>query len=359
MITRQLYTDDGEQIFESERPVCMNGILDIVTKPDLLDRSLFVPLDEIAEDRRKTEKRFWQEFKEAQPRILGALLTAVAHGMAQPKDDTLKLPRTADFAEWVTYCEGAFGWPAGTFLEACRRNAENNARIVLDSDPVAGAIRDMMDREPPQPDGSKLWEGLTSALLKKLRAEIGETTYRVSDMPKAANALSGHLRRAAAALAKAGIIVKQERVTQGGWVKIFVNAPAPTTSSKTSSSSSSSSSTCCDQPAQQASGASNDEQHARQTQQTQQVGDDDDDDDGVLAKLSAGRCDAHATGNHKTQEPEPTLEDLELEEDLGRPKSESNAESPVRDQEPKNRRQRAGAPSDIPVRKVYRRAVRS
>jgi len=186
-------------------------------------------LEAIPGDKRKTESRFWQEFEGAQPRILGALLTAVAHGMGQPEkhaaDLPTDLPRVADSAEWVTRCETAFGWKKGTFLEACRRNARNSANIVLDSDPVAGAVREMMAGETPQPDGSKLWEGLTSNLLKQLRLTIGEAAYRASGMPRAANALSGYLRRATPVLAKIGIVVKQRHVTEGGWVSISIDAP--------------------------------------------------------------------------------------------------------------------------------------
>jgi len=109
--------------------------------------------------------------------------------------------------------------------KACRRNARDSANIVLDSDLVAGAARDMMTRTDPRPDGSKLWEGLTSELLKQLRSTVGEASWRAGGMPKAANALSGYLRRATPALAKIGIIVRQRHVEGGGWVSIYIEAP--------------------------------------------------------------------------------------------------------------------------------------
>jgi hypothetical protein len=40
--TRQLYTDREEILFEAKRPLVMNGIADVASRPDLLDRSLVV-----------------------------------------------------------------------------------------------------------------------------------------------------------------------------------------------------------------------------------------------------------------------------------------------------------------------------
>ena len=38
---RQLYTDQDEVLFDAARPVILNGIEDIVTRPDLADRAVF------------------------------------------------------------------------------------------------------------------------------------------------------------------------------------------------------------------------------------------------------------------------------------------------------------------------------
>ena len=86
-VVRKLFTDDGEIIFESRRPIIMTSTLDAVTRPDMLSRTLIVTLSFIEKDKMKTERRFWGEYAAAQPRILGALLTAVAHGLAQPPVD--------------------------------------------------------------------------------------------------------------------------------------------------------------------------------------------------------------------------------------------------------------------------------
>ena len=41
---RQLYTDQDEVLFDAARPIILNGIEDVVTRPDLADRGLFLTL---------------------------------------------------------------------------------------------------------------------------------------------------------------------------------------------------------------------------------------------------------------------------------------------------------------------------
>jgi len=71
---RQLYTDQDEVLFDAARPVILNGIEDIVTRPDLADRAIFLTLEPIPEDRRRPERDLWAEFDAASPQILGRLL---------------------------------------------------------------------------------------------------------------------------------------------------------------------------------------------------------------------------------------------------------------------------------------------
>ncbi|MBX3552903.1 MAG: hypothetical protein KF697_10620 [Pseudolabrys sp.] len=96
---RQLYSDQDEVLFDAARPVILNGIEDIVTRPDLADRAVFLTLEPIPEQRRRPEQELWAAFDTERPRILGALLDAVAKGLAMlPQTRLDKLPRMADYA---------------------------------------------------------------------------------------------------------------------------------------------------------------------------------------------------------------------------------------------------------------------
>src|SRR5262245_29198543 len=115
---RQLYTDQDEVLFAAVRPVILNGIEDIVTRPDLADRAVFLTLEPIPDERRLEEEELWAAFEIERPRILAVLLDAVVQGLKRlPETHLPKLPRMADFAKWATACESAV-WPRGTFWAA-------------------------------------------------------------------------------------------------------------------------------------------------------------------------------------------------------------------------------------------------
>ena len=65
---RQLYSDQDEVLFDATRPVILNGIEDIVTRPDLADRAVFLTLEPIPEDRRRPEQELWMAFDAERPR---------------------------------------------------------------------------------------------------------------------------------------------------------------------------------------------------------------------------------------------------------------------------------------------------
>src|SRR5205085_4908492 len=78
---RQLFSDDDEVLFQAARPILLNGIEDVISRPDLADRAIFLTLSPIAEAQRRPEAELWREFQLARPQILGALLDALSHGL--------------------------------------------------------------------------------------------------------------------------------------------------------------------------------------------------------------------------------------------------------------------------------------
>src|SRR5690606_1708953 len=201
---RQLYSDQDEVLFDAARPVMLNGIEDIVTRPDLADRALFLTLEPIPEERRRPEQELWATFEAERPRILGALLNAVARGLAMlPQTRLDKLPRMADFALWATACETAL-WPAGTFWSAYCGNRDEAVEGVIDADPVAAAVRALMATRTE-------WTGTASELLGALAEMAGERISKSKSWPDSPRALAGRLRRAATFLRKIGIEIGFER----------------------------------------------------------------------------------------------------------------------------------------------------
>jgi len=204
---RQLYTDQDEVLFDAARPVILNGIEDIVTRPDLADRAVFLTLEPIPEERRRPEAELWAAFEAERPRILGVLLNAVVEGLKRlPETHLPKLPRMADFALWATACETAL-WPAGSFWSAYCGNLGEAVESVIDADPVAGALRAMMQSRTER----TVWTGNATDLLGALGEVAGERVTKSKSWPDSPRALSGRLRRAATFLRKIGIDISFER----------------------------------------------------------------------------------------------------------------------------------------------------
>ena len=141
---RKLYTDDEESVISAERPVLLNSIDAVVTRGDLADRALVLTLEDTPKTERKTESELWADFERARPHILGALLDAMVVGLNRVAEIRLdELPRMADFATWVVACEpGVFD--EGAFLRAYTRNRKGVVRTMMDAEPVASAICDLM-----------------------------------------------------------------------------------------------------------------------------------------------------------------------------------------------------------------------
>ena len=133
---RQLYTDDEEVLFDASRPILLNGIEDVISRPDLGDRAIFLTLAPIPETDRRPEAELWRQFEIAGPRILGALLDAVVQGLRAVNQVQLAaLPRMADFALWAAACETAF-WPAGTFAHAYAANRRAAIESIIEIRPA-------------------------------------------------------------------------------------------------------------------------------------------------------------------------------------------------------------------------------
>jgi hypothetical protein len=206
---RQLYTDHEEEIFQAARPILLNGIEDVIGRPDLGDRAVFVTLPHIEDTRRRLEAELWHQFKIAHPRILGVLLDVVVHGQ-QRKGHTAfgGLPRMADFAHWAAACETAL-WPAGTVAHAYAANRRAAMETIIDSDPVASFVRAMMT-------GRATWVGSASNLLLLCTQSAANNSAKCGAWTKNPRAFAGRLRRAQTFLRAIGIEITFSREGQAG-----------------------------------------------------------------------------------------------------------------------------------------------
>jgi hypothetical protein len=206
---RELYTDSEEVLFDATRPVILNGITDVATRPDLLDRSLIVTLPPIPDDERKSEAALWREFEQARPAILGALFDAVSGALGAVESVRLEgMPRMADFAVWITAAENALGWEPGAFTETYTGNRQEATESALEADPVAAAVRQFMQNR-------QQWTGTATELWKILNELVDEDVRHTKAWPAAPNSLTNRLKRLAPALRGIGIDYEDARLPGG------------------------------------------------------------------------------------------------------------------------------------------------
>lgn len=221
--TRELYTDDEEKLFAYKRPQLLTSIEDVVTRGDLLDRSLFLELEAIPKKQRKAEAAIDRNFDKARPRILGALLTAVSAGLRNlPSTSLEELPRMADFALWAEACGRSIGWQPGAFVAAYERNRAEANDQALDISPITPILRAALDG---QQDGT--WQGTASELLEWLNGHAEEKIRKAKNWPASPKAMGNLIRRMAPNLRLSGISVQIERVGKARTRTITLTLQAP------------------------------------------------------------------------------------------------------------------------------------
>lgn len=198
--TRELYTDLDETIIEAQRPVIVNGIEEIVTRPDLLSRSIILYLPEIDDDRRRDEKAFWADFEAAQAATLGALLDAVSAALRNISTVRLaRLPRMADFALWAVAAEPALGFRPGAFMAAYDSNVASGHELALEASPIASPVLALTDRG---------WEGTAKELLAALETRADDAARKNREWPKSPKGVANALRRIVSNLQAKGVMVE-------------------------------------------------------------------------------------------------------------------------------------------------------
>lgn len=199
--TRELYADSEEVLFDAHRPVILNGIEELATRADLLDRAIITYLPAIPEECRRADADLWQQFEVERPGILGALLTATSAALKNFNSVKLdRLPRMADFAKWATAAEPGLGWNKGSFIEAYDENRASANELALEGSSVVPPLRTLMALRTQ-------WSGTATELLKELESHIDDSVKVQRSWPRDGRGLSGRLRRIAPNLRKVAISV--------------------------------------------------------------------------------------------------------------------------------------------------------
>jgi len=201
---RSLYTDDEEHVIEAIRPVMINGIDDMTSRPDFASRALSIELPQIAEQDRREEAEFFDDFERELPFLTGALYTALAEILAARGTVTISCrPRMADFARFGVATEVVLGWPPGSFLVAYQESQADSAAVALEADLVAVAVTLELDLQS--------WRGTNTDLLPLLTHHLSSEQAKSRGWPTTASQLGNRLLRAAPVLRSFGTHLERLR----------------------------------------------------------------------------------------------------------------------------------------------------
>jgi hypothetical protein len=189
--TRKLFTTSDVFTLKFNRPVILNGLNQVATKGDLLDRSLVMQLDRITSENRKEPGAFKQEFKEAKPYILGAIFDTIIKAQAafnkvQPDYST----RMTEYEHWGCAIAEVLGYGQDKFKQALKDNAQLQHGHAIEANPVGQAIVEFMQDKSEWSGTSSALYGLLEPIWAKLHLEKPKDAPRLS---KALNTLTANL----------------------------------------------------------------------------------------------------------------------------------------------------------------------
>lgn len=198
---RTLFTDDDETLLELHRCPALNGINVVVTRADLMDRSIVLELERIPEEERKEERVVREAFEKDRADIIGGALNILSKAMTiYPNVQLNKLSRMADFMRWGYAISEAMGYGGERFLKAYHNNQNSSNEEAISSHPVAATIVLFMRNR-------SVWKGSVADLLRQLEFTAGQEKIdtNMKTWPKAAHILSRRLKEVKSNLAEKGI----------------------------------------------------------------------------------------------------------------------------------------------------------
>lgn len=210
IVDRALYTDDDVMVLAFRRVIALTAIDAGALRGDLAERLLPVELRRIPDTSRRREAEILSAFDNVRPEILGALLSLLGDVLRVISNVRLtSWPRMADFARVLAALDEVTGWKTTTTYAD---SATDIAETVIDSDPFAVAIRDLVE--------TREWTGTTSELLAAITPERAPRRW-----PRTVQAASGALRRVVPALAQVGVQVTFGRGAKGRRSVTIIPAP--------------------------------------------------------------------------------------------------------------------------------------
>lgn len=213
---RKLHTNGDDYIFTFKRCIALNGIDNVVKRPDLLDRSILIELSRISEEKRRELSEIMRDFENDLPSILGGVFDVLSRAMKIYPDVKLdKMPRMADFAHWGYAIGEALGNFGQVFLDEYTINYNRQNIEAINSDIVAVLMVNFMKNRVT-------WTGRVSDLWNEfsiLAPNLGFNS-KMKAFPSQPNTLSRRLNSLQSNLKSVGIVFKSKPCSDATYLTI-------------------------------------------------------------------------------------------------------------------------------------------
>ena len=185
---RKLYTDDEDIIFSYRRLLIITGIGLVVTKPDLLDRSLIICVERLPDNKRREERVLMEQFEAERPRLFGALLDHLVGAIREYSAvDLPSLPRMADYAKWAAAAIVGQGNSADQFTKDFADNIDRQNEEAIAASPTAAVLLALLDER-------KSWSGTSQELVSALKDQGDLMKIQSKQIPSTPSVLGRCLR---------------------------------------------------------------------------------------------------------------------------------------------------------------------
>lgn len=212
IVKRKLFTDFDDCIFTLRNPVVLNGISNVVSRSDLVDRCIMIKLPFICEADRLSEKKMIKDYQNDLPIILGGIFNRISEMFRIYKEGSINnLPRLADFAEYGYYIAETFGKGKGQeFLGGYKELIKRQKRELVKDD----FLYDILIKFIQRSDNNGIWIGNMRELYSEMEDMldlISDNKWMIKSFPKSPQHLSRELNMYISPLKQNGIYVNITR----------------------------------------------------------------------------------------------------------------------------------------------------
>jgi hypothetical protein len=169
--TRLFYTNGEEHVLETKRPVMLNGINGIATRPDLIERTIRVDAPSILASERREDADVTAGWEADRSKIFGAVLDRLSSVLRiLPEVQLGNRQRMADFERLGEASMRVEGQPPGSFSGLYAKAVAEGTERALENFGIATALMAFMAEGEPKRSGE--WSGTVGGLYQMLSAWV-------------------------------------------------------------------------------------------------------------------------------------------------------------------------------------------